>query len=355
MKIGFIIGSLNYSGAEKIARYLIDVLHNQYHYEIGVILLSGEGPYSDIDYIKQFVIKTKGNKFLRVYNRQKQIRNIVNLEKYEIVISFGVKFNIDAMEALKNTNTKVILCERNDPVNDPHRKILRIRRRIIYPFATGYIFQTRRIGNFFGKKIFEKGTVIPNFIERPMKNLYSEKNENNIVITARLDDVQKNISLLLRAFYKFSQSNDYHLYIVGNGPDEKKLKFYAQKMKLEDRVHFMGKKNVYDYLKIAKIFVLSSNYEGMPNSLIEAMASGIPSIATDCNGGGAAELIQDHVNGTLVPINDEDAMVNALNELANSSKLRKQYSEKAYELNKKLEMNYIIKLWVSYIEKIAKL
>ena len=139
MKIGFVIGTLNYSGAEKIARYLIDALHNQFHHEIGILLIPGENkPYPEFGYAKQYLIRNKGSRFVSVLNRQRKIREIVLEEKYDVVVSFGVKFNLDVMEALRFSRTKVILCERNDPVNDPHRAILRLRRRLCYPLK-GYL------------------------------------------------------------------------------------------------------------------------------------------------------------------------------------------------------------------------
>lgn len=353
MKIGFAIGTLNYSGAEKIARYLIEALYKQNH-EVGIILLGGVGPYEDFSYCKQFVIKTEGNRYLRTYKRQRIIRGIVKNECYDVIVSFGVKFNLDVMEALHFSKTSVILCERNDPVSDPHRKVLRIRRKLIYKKADGFVFQTERIAEFFGEKLAKRGTVIPNFIEERLPYLYNANAENNIVLTARLDDVQKNISMLLRAFKTFSATHDYKLYLVGDGPDEQKFKNYVNENNLSDRVIFTGRQNSYDYLKIAKIFVLPSHYEGMPNSLIEALATGIPSISTDCSGGGASYLIQDHVNGTLIPIDGENELVAALAELADNGELREQYSREAYKLNDRLEFNKILSMWISYIEKIAR-
>ena len=354
MRIGFVIGTLNYSGAEKIARYLIDALYHKYNHEIGIILIPGEDkPYPEFSYAKQYLIKNKGNRLLSVINRQRRIRQIVRSDKYDVIVSFGVKFNIDVIEALKFTKTKVILCERNDPVNDPHRKILRLRRRMSYPFATGYVFQTERIASFFGNRICKRSVVIPNFIENKLPNLYNEKAENNIVVTARLDDLQKNISMLLKAFAKFVDHYDYKLYIVGNGPDELKFKKLTEDLRITDRVVFTGRQNVYDYLKIAQLYVLPSNYEGMPNSLIEAMASGLPCIATDCSGGGAAYLIEDHINGTLIPIGGEKELVASLEELAGNEKLRMKYSIEAYMINDKLKIDRIIKLWVDFIEKVG--
>lgn len=354
MKIGFAIGTLRYSGAEKIARLLIEALHHQYGHEIGLILISGEGPYEEFPYVKQFPIKTAGNRYTRTWKRQKMIRDIVKKEKYDVVVSFGVKFNLDVMEALQFTGTKVILCERNDPVSDPHRKVLRLRRRLCYPAAKAFVFQTQRIAAFFGKAIAKRSAIIPNFIENKLPMLYREDAPNRVVLTARLDDRQKNISMLLRAFERFSQDNDYQLYIVGDGPDEGKFKQYVADHNLGEKVIFTGRQNVYDYLKDAQIYVLPSNYEGMPNSLIEALASGLPCIATDCSGGGAAYLIENGVNGTLIPVDDEDALVQALQTLAGDPDLRKAYSEAAYKLNERLEFNKIMTAWVDFIQSVAK-
>lgn len=354
MKIGFIIGTLNYSGAEKIARYLIEALHNDYGHEIGLFLLSGEGPYEEFPYVKQFPIKAKGNMVTRVLKRQKQIRDIAKREKYDVIVSFGVKFNLDAMEALRSVKTPVILCERNDPYSDPHRKVLRLRRDLIYKKAAGFVFQTEKIAEFFGEKIKNRSAVIPNFIEEKYEKVDCGQAENNIVITARLDETQKNISMLLRAFNRFSKDNDYKLYVVGDGPDKEMYENYVKENSLEDRVVFTGRQKVMPYLKNAKFYVLSSYYEGMPNSLIEALAVGLPCISTDCSGGGAAALITHRKNGLLIPSNDEDAMVKAMQELASDEKLRQSLADEAYKINETLEFNKIMKMWIDYIESIAK-
>ena len=352
MKIGFAIGSLKYSGAEKIARHLVYELYKR-GYEIGLILLSEKEPYNEFAFAKQYPILTSGSTIKRVISRQKKIRAIVKREKYDLLISFGVKFNIDVMEALLGTNTKVILCERNDPVNDPHNKFLRLRRRFAYPFASGFVFQTEKIADFFGKRIKDKSTVIPNFIEKQMDYQYNPNAENIIMLTARLDDRQKNISMLLRAFSRFSANDQYKLVIVGDGPDRGKFEKLVNELGINNCVQFVGKQNVYDYLPKAQFFVLPSYYEGMPNSLIEAMSIGLPCIATNCSGGGAAALIKDGINGVLIDSDNEDSMVKALELMASDEKFRCKISKEAYEINYILEFSLIINKWVQYLERVA--
>lgn len=352
MKVCFVIGTLYFSGAEKIARYLIDALKTRGH-DVGLILLSRAEPYDDLKGINQFPVLQSGNRFIRFIKRHKAIRNVVEKENFDVVVSFGSNCNIDTMEALSGVKTPVIVCERNDPINDPKGWFLRFRRHMAYTKASGYVFQTEQIADFFGKTIKEKAAIIPNFIETSYENVYDAESDNNILLTARLDDNQKNISMLLRAFKRFSKSFDYKLYIVGDGPDKSKFETFIKNNDLADRVIMPGKCDVHEYLKKSQIYVLPSNFEGMPNSLIEALASGLPTIATDCSGGGAAALIQNRINGILIPVGDENALYNALCELADKPELRLALSAEAHKINDLLEFNSIIDRWIRYIEFVS--
>ncbi len=353
MKIGFVIGSLKYSGAEKIARYLTESFATQGH-NVSVLLLGEQKPCEDITGIKQIPLFITGNRYTRFLKRQKAIRETVEKEKFDVVVSFGVVYNLDVMEALKNVRIPVILCERNDPYTDPHRKILRLRRNLIYKKATGYVFQTERIADFFGKEIKSRSIVIPNFIEKRYEKTDTQNNENIIVITARLAERQKNISMLLRVFKKFSLNHDYKLYIVGDGPDRAMYEKYIKENHMFDKVILTGRQNVIPYLEKAKFFVLTSNYEGMPNSLIEAMAMGLPCVSTDCSGGGAAALIDDGINGILIPVNNEDKLFEAMTKIADDGEMRTKLADEAYKINETLEINKIISMWKNYIEEIAE-
>lgn len=353
MKIAFVIGTLKYGGAEKIARYLMESFSTRGH-DVSVLLLGERYPYKDLKNIKQFPLFITGNRYTRFLKRQKLIRDTVKNEQFDVVVSFGTVYNLDVMEALKNAEVPVILCERNNPYLDPHRKILRFRRFLIYKKASGFVFQTESIADFFGDKIKSRSAIIPNFIENNYNKVDCNANEDILLITARLDDRTKNISMLLRAFKRFSIDNDYKLYIVGDGPDKVMYENYINDNDLSDRVILTGKQDVVPYLNKAKIFVLSSRSEGMPNSLIEAMASGLPCIATDCTGGGAAALINDGINGLLIPSDDEDEMLKAMQIIAADPELRNRLSDEAYKINDTLEFNKIISMWSTYIEHIVK-
>lgn len=356
MRICFVIGSLSYSGAEKIMCYLIDSF--KIKNDVSVILMAEDAEYDFLQGVKQYPIYDKNEvnegRIYRTLKREKIIRNIVEKERFDIIVSFGVIYNIDLIEACRNCKSKIILCERNDPYNDPHSKLLRIRRALSYPFADGFVFQTADIMNFFSKKIQKRSVVIPNFIERKI-NLNDGYNPNRLAFatSARLDNRQKDQITLLRAFANFhSRHEEYTLEFYGDGPDRKLLEDEAKRLGIGSAVVFKGRvKNPMEYIRTAKAFVLTSNYEGMPNALIEAMAHGMPCISSDCSGGGARALINDGVNGLIFPVGDVKALEDTFEKVIDNEFAEKIGCE-AYKINDRLEITKIISIWEKYIKSV---
>ena len=135
-----------------------------------------------------------------------------------------------------------------------------------------------------------------------------EGKRKNIVSVGRLHE-QKNQELLIRAFAKISDKVEDNLIIYGQGELREKIEKLIVELKMETRVKLGGIiENVPDAIIGSNLFVLSSNYEGSPNALLEAIALGIPAISTDCPCGGPKEIIEDGENGFLVPVGDVDAM-----------------------------------------------
>ena len=119
--------------------------------------------------------------------------------------------------------------------------------------------------------------------------------------------------LLIKAFAEVKDYTDDNLIIYGEGPERNELELFVQKNGLDNRVFLPGLINdVADKIYSAKLFVLSSNYEGSPNALMEAMALGVPCISTDCPCGGPHMLITDGINGFLVPTNNIESLSSTL-------------------------------------------
>jgi len=123
---------------------------------------------------------------------------------------------------------------------------------------------------------------------------------------------QKNFERLIRAYAIVRESLDVHLIILGEGPERPRLEALIAHYGLRDDVHLLGfVSNPFPYLKAAKVFALSSDFEGMPSVLVQAMALGTPVVATNCPH-GPAELLENGKLGRLVPLDDDKAFAQAL-------------------------------------------
>ena len=153
----------------------------------------------------------------------------------------------------------------------------------------------------------------------------------------------KNHELLFNAFADFSkQFPEYELHIYGQGELEQKLKEHAKDLKISDKITWHGfRKDVTEEIKDAGMFISTSNYEGISNSMLEALAMGIPSICTDCPIGGARSYIEHGKNGLLIPVRDKDALTKAMIQIASDDSFADKLSENAAKLRDKYSVNSI--------------
>lgn len=174
----------------------------------------------------------------------------------------------------------------------------------------------------------------------------------NIVTVGRLNE-QKNQELLIRAYSQLSDETEDELLIYGVGPLRRHLEELIGELGLENRIHLMGlSKNVPKDIKSAKTFVLPSDYEGMPNALMEAMALRLPCIATACPCGGAEMLIENGVNGLLIPVGDEGELTQKLRLLLGDEQLRAEMGRKAGIRAESFRPARIFEDWKRYVETV---
>ncbi|WP_035381069.1 glycosyltransferase [Fervidicella metallireducens] len=176
-----------------------------------------------------------------------------------------------------------------------------------------------------------------------------------VVGAGRLDK-QKNFPLLIEAFAKFYKSHsDYVLKIYGDGPLREELIRYAESLLPKDAYCFPGRTTeLLEKIKSASMFVLSSDYEGMPNVVIEAMAMGMPVISTDCPSGGSSYLIQNGNNGILTPVGEVDALSEAMCKVAESEKFAIKISREAEKIKNVLDAEVVAEKWREYLDEISK-
>lgn len=287
------------------------------------------------------------------FGRYMRVRKTVKRLAPDVVLTLPEEIGIYVIGAMMCSGIPVVVSERNDPRSMPNKKITRMLRRVLYPFASGFIFQTEGAASYFSENIRKKGTVIPNPLDLSRIPEPYEGDREKIVVGAGRFEKQKNFPLLIDAFSDFYLKHPmYKLIIYGDGSLRDEWTEYAASMLPEDAFSFPGKvSDLPDRLSKAAVFVLCSDFEGMPNVLIEAMASGVPSISTDCPAGGSADLITSGENGLLVPVGDRETMAKAITLMVDFPQKASTMGLKAASLCQELDSEKISARWFGFLEK----
>lgn len=289
-------------------------------------------------------------------------REIINLEKYlkqnknATVISFLQPSIPITMLASRNLPNKVIFSERADP-NRLMKK--RYGERFIkkyYQRADAAVFQTQEAKNAYPENIALKGTVIPNPVKADLPEVYQGERNKNITTFCRIS-AQKNLMVLLKAFRKlYSDYPEYSLRIIGDALNEEgrliegQMKEYIKEYSLEKSVLFEPfNANIHKAIIKDAMYVNSSDYEGISNAMLEAMAIGMPTVCTDCPIGGARATIKDGENGLLVPVNDVDALYNAMKRIIENRALSEKLSENGAKIREELSLEKTAQKWMELI------
>lgn len=361
----FHINSLGRGGAERVVSILSAEFLKR-GFEVGIATeWESEKEYPLAPGIKRYNVglseeDEKKGRISKILRRYTNLRNLVKSIKPGTVISFCNKANFRASVALRNLPTKLIVSVRNNPAVD--YAPFGLATKIMKKRADGCVFQTPDARDFFGEEFARRSTVIFN----PLSDEYDEENDfryqtgsfmkneiKYIFIVGRLTR-QKNPILLLQAFNRLRDDlPDFGIKIYGDTQESdvvNELKTFVRDNALEDRVLFEGVSDrIIDELKKAYMFVLSSDYEGMPNALIEAMSLGLPCISTDCPCGGPAQLIVDGENGLLVPVGDADRLADAIYKLATDAKTAERIASNAKRIKDKLAKEKIADEWIEFI------
>lgn len=273
------------------------------------------------------------------------------LKKQEGATAFGflIRSNIAMLMASKGTKVKTVFCERNNPVRpDMPKNIMKIRDRI-YKKCDEAVFQTDEERDYY-TKIKGKKVVIPNAIKDGLPERFEGERRNEIVNFCRLSK-QKNLPLLIDAFEKLLEDYpEYTLRVYGKGDEKENLTKYIADKKLGQKVFLEDfATDIHDRIKDAKMFVSTSDFEGLSNTMLEAMAIGLPCVCTDCDGGGARMMIKDHLNGLLVPKNDVNAVYSAMKEIIENKTLSEKLSQNATKVKDDLSADKIAQKWIEMI------
>lgn len=354
--IGYLHGS---GGAERQICMLANNLAERGH-EVCLIVMSNYNKRYEINKNVRVIdcaSNDPNNKFSIIY-RYKALKKIYINEKPDITIHYWLQSAYLTAFMKKSLRGKIIYSERGDPGDKEYDGFLGIIRNLAFKKVDGFVFQTEGAQNFFDSRIKERSIVIHNSVEIPNCDefLVPCVDRNKIIVNVGRLSEQKNQRLLIKAFARISpEIPDYKLEIYGDGPLKDELIELINSNGLRDKVFLMGTtKGIHEIMHKASLFVLSSDYEGMPNALLEAMSLGTPSISTDCRPGGARSLIQDGYNGWITPVGDEKSLSDTMKYVLTHRSEAEKASQCAMRIRDTHTDISVYNKWDTYINEIIK-
>lgn len=311
MKILFYINTIQRGGAERVMCNLANRFSEQGNACVLVTSFFANNEYDLSEKVKRialFLQKPAHGFVKRNYLLVKRLRNVLRQEHPDMLISFMAEPNFRAIIASAGLKNKVVVSVRNDPNTEYKTFVTKMLAKLLFRFADGVVFQTEEAQKWFSKYVQKKSAIIFNQVDKEFYDTKCERERHDVVTTGRLVP-QKNHKLLIRAFADIADKVSDNLIIYGEGELRSELKEMISELHMENRVFLPGTiENVAETIIAAKLFVLSSDYEGMPNSLMEAMALGLPCVSTDCPCGGPRELFGEYGEGRLVACGDASAL-----------------------------------------------
>ena len=363
-KILFHLNCLEFGGAERVVSNLANQFAKEGYEVIVATEWQGEEEYELDERVRRVHVglkKTdeKRSRISKAFRRFVYLRKYILQEKPDITLAFAQKAIYRALGATLFTKEKVIIAVRTDPVGHYDQVVDKIAIPILFPHASGAVFQTEGQRDFFPKYIQEKSTIILNPLhDKYIEAKVSDNRTKTVVHSGRIVDF-KNQDMLIRAFAKVHEKHpDYDLKIYGGDSFDGTMQVLLKAIEdcdAADYVKLMGNSDNLDKdLVDGALYAFSSDWEGLPNALLEAMALGLPIVATDCPCGGPRTVIQDGVNGLLVPIKDPVALENAMNRLIENPEFAEGLGREAKKICDRLNGPAIIDQWRKYIEKIIE-
>lgn len=352
MVLGHLGGASNgkFGGAEKSMVKLANWLSRRCE----TVLVSVDGPCDSFEISSSVVCDFyETNHSSKLSNNLCLKRNSIHAirtHKPDVVVGFWIQSSFYVSSYCKRHGIKLYYTERNDP-RMQYGRLLRAMRGVLVSRCNGVVFQTYEAMSYFSEDVQKKSIVIHNPVYGSTRSI-CDVPDGRIVAVGRLSP-QKNHKVLIQAFSLIAKEfPTSRLEIYGEGSLKDELVSFVHSLAMDDRVSFPGTfKDVLDRIWSASLFVLSSNYEGMPNTLLEAMSLGLPCISTDCPCGGPREIIDDGLNGILVPVGDVRYMAEAMRRILRDSDFAYSLRHEAIKICDTHNEDKIFQMWYDFITK----
>lgn len=347
------IPSLHSGGAERVLTELANYFSHKGH---KITLVTLDDPKNipfyalndSINLVQLDLIQEGANCFQKMFylvRRVKRLRSFVKNLNSDFMISFLDIMNIFVLLSSVLTKIPVVIAERTSPAHHKIPKIYQFLRWALYPFALKLVVQTQSAANFFSKCLQSKIIIVPNAVRKPSETIQEiSQDVKNIISVGRLS-FEKDHKTLIHAFALLLKDKpNLKLTIYGEGRERKKMEQLIEKLGMKDYIFLPGAvSNIQSIFVKADLFVFASLYEGFPNALCEAMAIGLPVIASNCSGN--IDIIDDDKNGILFPVGNVEKLYVQMLELINNCSKRQEISHNAKHLTALYSEESVYEKW----------
>lgn len=295
------------------------------------------------------------NYIAKNYSNIKWLKSFFQQHRQAVAVAFMYDASFYALLSTTKNN-KLIISERGDPQQSLSSMTTMAFIKNEFCKADNFVFQSPDVQKWYEKNTPVKGSVIFNPIKPDLPEPHCEVRKKRIVNFCRIAP-EKNLIMLVDAFTEFyKEFPDYELDIIGDPVGNNaegyinSVNEHIKQHNCENCIHIMPSRNdIHDYIKDYSMFVSSSDFEGMSNSMLEAMAMGLPCVCTDCPAGGARAVIKDGENGLLTPVGDAHALYLAMKKIAENPELANKLSQSSVKIREEQSVDKIIEKWMELI------
>lgn len=352
-RIAILISDLEGGGAQRQALFLAGEWKQRGH---DVLILTYEPPNKRAFYSVPAGVQVVGldelnknyslpHRLMRNMRRIRLLRGALEAWRADVVFAFMAEMSVTGFMAGKSLGLPVIACERSNPALYPESKMWRMMRDLAYPRCARIICQTQSAADYFADT--KKASVIPNIVYPPSVDGDAgiPVPDGKFIVSLGRLGVEKGHDILIEAFAKIAPLYpDVTLLLIGEGAQRNALENLASALNIKDRVFMPGATgNPFPAIIKAKAFVLPSRFEGFPNALTEAMALGLSCIATRF--AGVEDIIRDGENGMLVPLEDPQALAQALALILEQPENARAMGDEARRVSESFSPARVMALW----------
>ena len=360
MKILLCISTLQSGGAEKNISILANLLTKK-NYEVTILTFDKKKskPFFFLDkrinVVNLNLLKKSNNILSSIQNfiiRVRLIRKLVVQGKFKYFISYINTMNITMLISTAFLKIKKIISDRNNPYYSRNSMLVKILKIIFYRNADRLIIQTKQSIFFYWFIDKKKISIINNFFNQNFgeKKKYKLAKKIKIIVVSKIEK-QKGIELIVNSLIKIKKKYNFQCDIYGKGNLFFHIKKIINQNKMSDSIYLKKTHNLKNIYKKYDLYILSSYYEGYPNSLVEAMITGLPVLSSSCDY-GPKEIISNKINGILFKVGSQLDLIKKIESLINNYSFATKLGQKAkLNYNPVIINNNNLKKWLNILRK----